>query len=462
MKNRFRPQLEILENRLAPALITWQGGWQDPILPITEPRNWHQPGNWLPATEPGPADDVVIPGLGASTQYVPILTEPRTVRSLHSGGMAPGDEPPEVVLRAELTLDGGSSHWRGAAIRNHSPLLGTYPEGRLTIEGGAEFSWYSGEIALSYLTLSGNSTLNVFQAAGPLRGTLEVGLAGEGALVNLSSADALYEMWGDLVCECNIDVHDLGVLSFNEASDPFLAGGIAWDNDATYDGNSIWIAPGGTLRRVGRGVPLGTGPYVELPIDNLGTVVLEYGTELWIGEGFGAPLPSPFNNQGFLILHDQAHLDVPGGLAVGYEGTILAVGGRSTVVGNIDFYGGTVLLGVPGEIAELRVQGRIGDTPGNVRVLGTGFQLVTTAGTVDGMAGFSGLLQIDGTFTIDPGVGATLDLTVLGQQPTPLARWRVLQADGGRFGTFSTVAVHGWALAIDYGDIYVDFWRDQP
>ena len=62
---RYRPELERLEDRLAPATITWDGG------PSGTSTNWNTAANWVGDVLPGPSDDAVI---GAAFSGITIST----------------------------------------------------------------------------------------------------------------------------------------------------------------------------------------------------------------------------------------------------------------------------------------------------------------------------------------------------------------------------------------------------
>lgn len=452
-KNR-RPTLEVLEDRINPETIIWKGGALSGIGGAISARYWHEPTNWIPAREPGPGDDVLIPGLGRSTEYVPILVEPRTIHSLSNGPSVPEDSLPEVVLRQELTIAGGVSNWVGAAIRNHSPVLGTYPEGRLTFTDEAVFNWLSGEIALTFVTIGGGSIFNVLKDAGPLRVTaMEVSLSGDAGHLNISSPDPNYAMTDDLVCACNFDIRDLGIMTLAETNNAPLAGGIVFDNAATYEGNNIWIAPGGTLRRLGHPNPaMASSILVELPIDNYGTVEILHNGRM-IAQHLGIEAVPFFNNSGILILHDGSFLWTEQDIGVGIEGMIIVIGGEARIHGDIDFYGGKLVLGISSEPAELLVTG------GDIEVHGSGFVLVVSVTSEQPGGAFvagSLLTIVDGVFSIDPGTDAALFVESYGYQPSSLSRWRIIHAAGGRHGFFQSIFILGWDLELDYQDIYLD------
>src|SRR5262249_18378344 len=69
--NRFRPRIEVLEERSTPAVVNW-----------TNPAGgtWETPGNWSSGSLPGPADDVVIGTLNSGA----VITHASDVTTIHS------------------------------------------------------------------------------------------------------------------------------------------------------------------------------------------------------------------------------------------------------------------------------------------------------------------------------------------------------------------------------------------
>src|SRR5262245_48639596 len=56
-----RPRLEVLEDRLAPAVVSWDGGGGD--------FRWETASNWSSDALPGPADDVEVANSGGIVSY---------------------------------------------------------------------------------------------------------------------------------------------------------------------------------------------------------------------------------------------------------------------------------------------------------------------------------------------------------------------------------------------------------
>src|SRR5687768_808996 len=61
-RRRFRPLFDALEDRFAPALITWSGGGVNDL--------WSNGANWAGGAAPADGDDVIIPATVASAEVV--------------------------------------------------------------------------------------------------------------------------------------------------------------------------------------------------------------------------------------------------------------------------------------------------------------------------------------------------------------------------------------------------------
>src|SRR5262245_25343284 len=84
--------LEALESRLAPAVVSWDGGGSD--------FNWHNPLNWTGDAVPGSGDDAVIDVPGGTITVV-ASTAAVGIRSLTC------DENLTLGGSADLTLTAG-------------------------------------------------------------------------------------------------------------------------------------------------------------------------------------------------------------------------------------------------------------------------------------------------------------------------------------------------------------------
>jgi hypothetical protein len=103
----WRPTLEILEHRTAPATVTW-----------TNPAGgaWENPANWSTGSLPGPGDDVLIANLNPEAviahtsdtiihQLTSTVTNPASI-FLNSGSLA-FDGPSTLSSATRLVFNGG-------------------------------------------------------------------------------------------------------------------------------------------------------------------------------------------------------------------------------------------------------------------------------------------------------------------------------------------------------------------
>lgn len=134
---RFKPRLEHLEDRLAPATVNWDGGGAD--------FDWNNPLNWDTDTLPRAPDDVII---GLAFSGIPPVTHSFGTTSIHS-----------LNSHAAINLSGGSFSLNTASVTSvlqntltFSPFIGT-----LTVLGNLTVSMLS----FSNGTLTGTGNLTV-------------------------------------------------------------------------------------------------------------------------------------------------------------------------------------------------------------------------------------------------------------------------------------------------------------
>ncbi len=125
----FRPRLEVLEDRLAPAMVSWIGPSGD----------WHTPSRWSTGSLPTPADDVVINNPKITVSH--ITGDFDTVHSLTSNATL-------NISSGTLSLTAASSLSGGLTL---SAGILTGP-GNLTLKG--TINWTGG-------TMSGTGTTTV-------------------------------------------------------------------------------------------------------------------------------------------------------------------------------------------------------------------------------------------------------------------------------------------------------------
>jgi hypothetical protein len=143
--------LEALEDRLAPAVVTWSGG------PTGLGTDWNDRTNWVGNAVPGSADDAVI---GAASQSVTI-TSSGTV-SVHS-----------VSSEAAIQINGGTF--------SLAPAVSVF-DGDVSNNGAM--------LRLTGSTMSGRGTLTNAGEIDPLESTINMTLNNGGRIVVLGSTNA--------------------------------------------------------------------------------------------------------------------------------------------------------------------------------------------------------------------------------------------------------------------------------
>ena len=94
----FRPLVECLEDRLAPAVVSWDGG------SLGTGTDWNVAANWVGDVRPGPNDDAVIDVPGTITVTVPNNSN-ISLRSLTC------QENLNILSGSLFTVSGSSAIW---------------------------------------------------------------------------------------------------------------------------------------------------------------------------------------------------------------------------------------------------------------------------------------------------------------------------------------------------------------
>src|SRR5262249_52073257 len=117
----FRPRVEYLEDRLAPATVTWVGGTSG---------SWGLAGNWSTAALPGAGDDVVISGAGTVTHGA----RADTVNSISLGTGSTLQVTGSSFISANSFSNAGS-----VVVGAGSTLVAAYTQtgGTTTLQGGS-------------------------------------------------------------------------------------------------------------------------------------------------------------------------------------------------------------------------------------------------------------------------------------------------------------------------------------
>jgi hypothetical protein len=211
----FRPSLEALEDRLAPAQVTWTG--------LAGNGNWSSALNWSSRKVPTAADDVVINGTGTIT-HSSLASD-----SVHS---IQGDQP--------LVIAGGSL------------TLGTTSQlGNLTLSGGYLII-RSGTLQLgTSVHLGGNFLWNGGTLAGP--GSIKVTADGTltGADGNLTLYGVTLDNYGSLTWTAGHIATGGGSGIINEGNATFtVAGGTQFD-PAFANGGTFTFSSSSTIAFAG-------------------------------------------------------------------------------------------------------------------------------------------------------------------------------------------------------------------
>lgn len=170
-RNRFRPQVEVLEERELLATYIWTGQLSG---------DWHSAPNWsadgAPAqTPPGASDDVWIDlhDGGLFGRPDPYITNSTSVRTMHSmNGATSPENKPRIYFKtqgASLTMTAGVSTWDGQILPWYY-IGGTRTYGVLNITGRTTLNFVGGRIEVDSISITGSEPIfganfNVMRAA---------------------------------------------------------------------------------------------------------------------------------------------------------------------------------------------------------------------------------------------------------------------------------------------------------
>ena len=303
-KEKFRPRLETLENRLVLATILWDGG------PAGTGTTWNTAANWVGDVLPGAADDAVI---GSAFSAVTI-TSPGNV-SIHG-----------VTSAATLQITGGSFSVAAASSTN-----------RLTLDGG---------------TLTGAGDMTVNSQMSWLDGTM----SGTGRTIIATSATATLPGTGFKVVDRAFDnagtVNYTGsnlIFEFGSTSGVInnLAGGILntiGGGSIGGSSSSVSINNAGTVNRSGTGATQFSNRF-----NNSGTVNIQAGT-LTLSAGGTHSATSEFVGVSGTTLDLGGDHSFQTGATIGDFDILRIRSGTSTYagslhVGSMDLQGGSFTVG---------------------------------------------------------------------------------------------------------------------
>ena len=334
-----------IEDRTAPALVTWDGGGND--FNWNNALNWDNPVALDPNTLPGAGDDVVI-DYGANDFSVVFAGGTTTIRTLTS--------------RASLSVSGGTFGLLGASTIDEDLFLSARIESGASLSVAGTLNWPQGGFA-------GGGTVTVAEA-------------------------------GTLVMAANDHYLD-GSALVSRGAPPGRAGTSSCTTGRRSPTPAPWPcrprhslyspAGGGSFTNTGSITKTGGGQtFVGVPFANAGTLTVQAGS--WYSDGGGTTTGSVAAAAGTLLtvynhtLAAGSTLTSAGAVTVGndtvagtysvtgttyvnhgltdFTGTVTGVGHTLTVVGTADFHA------TPVSVTDLTLSGRLQGT-GAVGVAGT-------------------------------------------------------------------------------------------
>jgi hypothetical protein len=241
---RFRPWCEPLDERLAPAVITWTGGHAG------VDNNWTDSLNWSPQQVPGPGDTADFTG-GASS-IVCNIDQSATVASI-------------IMDSAWATMGGTVNAQANLTVTGDFIMDGDIFEGNGAVTiGGSNSTWGEGAILLGTGGLTNNGTLT-------MSGNKSISLGGTGTLTNNGTINE--GLTSGMSINSGAVLNNTGTLDFTA--------------DASIsNGGGGTITSTGTVEKTG-----GTGTSsITCALNSTGgTIDAESGT-LWIGVAAGGTI----------------------------------------------------------------------------------------------------------------------------------------------------------------------------
>jgi RHS repeat-associated protein len=305
--------LESLEDRLAPAVINWDGG------PGGTGTNWNDPVNWVGDVLPGVADDIVI---GSAFAGITLTTSNNV--AIHS-----------MTSAAALQVNVGTFAVGAATSRIDSTL---------TVSGGT--------LRLSGTTLNGTGTLTNSATMELTSSTVNAALANQGMLrvqgVSAVTGDFSNEAASVLRVDGNTSVGFAGLTmaqGFSNHGTVELTGAGGHSSQLTVSSGTLTNAAGGTVRVSASGPGPNGARTLAVQLDNQGTFVLQ--TDLTLSK------PSAAHNNSGTIQVTGGNLTLPQtGTVPSFTNTgVIDIGsGRTFSIsgGTFNYHGG-VLTG-PGTL----------------------------------------------------------------------------------------------------------------
>jgi hypothetical protein len=466
---------ELLESRIAPASLTWNGSVSD---------DWFVPENWTPNGVPG-ANDTATLGIASTIN----LTTPATVGSftqtagtltgsailsisstfIWSGGTEAGAGTtflqPDSVLQisgaAVKTLAGrtlnifGTTTWTGTGnIIFDSGEIRNQPSGFFDIQTDADLIdsdgtgtsavfMNNGILYKTFGALGSDATEFIdvtFADAGPTAvASGELRLAGPG-----SASNAFIEIAADAQLTIKSHFAFLSGSLFTNSGTFLIANGGTFDTaGALALGGTFILDLGGTLTGTGDISFDGTASWTGGTMSGSGKTTISAGGTLEIADAGGTPLSRAVVNDGTLNLHDGltfgGGFTQTGGATNLFGGTYALNGamnlqggtltGSGTISGSVANSGATIQPSGTGAIGVIDITGNYTQTGGalEIDVGGTTARQAYDQVTVGGTATLGGALNVALVSGFLPSAGDTFPILTH-------------QTSGGSFATLNLPA----------------------
>jgi hypothetical protein len=297
-------RLEALEDRLAPAVVTWTGNGGDLI--------WDNPANWSTVTTtPGSGDDVHINATGITISHPSADAE--SIRSLSSQASLSWQNG-SLSLAAESSISGAFDNAGAVSVAAGGLALagGGTSTGSFTLATGTWLDFYGSTVLTGASSVSGSGDVCFLSGSAQIAGTYNIGSSGSTCVVT-SQADFNGTVGGvgsalSITGSGTGDFHntalalvDLSVGSAQNPGEILRAGDITvshqfqWSSGTVSgSGSHLTITPGASL--VMNNVNSGGGTYWWLDgraLDNHGAISLNAGT---YGKGWALNDGAVINN----------------------------------------------------------------------------------------------------------------------------------------------------------------------
>jgi hypothetical protein len=371
-RQRFRPMLEILEERLTPTSYAWTGA------NFAVDLDWSDPANWSPDGVPGASDTA---SFGGTTTPVCKIDSPVTV-----GGLTVTNTRTQAItVNAPLTVTGD-------LILDFYPHNGTFGgDGAMTVDGTGS-RWSSGVLDVGAGGFTNNGTLTIDTVVGGSEAY------GNGTLTNNGTID---EMGSDVL-----------VLS------PDISHNVTLSNSGIYGLAGDCGISGGTLNNPATGTIAktdGSGNSILEPnvFNNLGGTMQVISGTL----AYGGANTTALVNGATLEAGSGATLRLTNNAPVTYEGTVTGSGSgkiqldtSSLVVGSsgvtFDMTGSSLFQWLDGAAIDVSSGGTFTNASGSTLNMNT--DLVVASLTGAGKLTNNGVINESGGSNFELFNGATL------------------------------------------------------